>query len=169
MRCQQQWREEEVIWSCLFTVNAGWSTLNGVISIMTWYEEEWILLPLHVFLFFFTSVCPSFSEEVGLLPLRCFWSGCSLVCSQDPTYPLERRPEDEHRVRNGFLKRPNERYSFIILKVWHLHLSISKLLSLITCWSGKVNRWAFTLMLERRSFFRTSLLMSLTATDSSCW
>lgn len=27
----------------------------------------------------------------------------------------------------------------------------------------------FTLMLERRSFFRTSLLMSLTATDSSCW
>lgn len=28
---------------------------------------------------------------------------------------------------------------------------------------------AFTLMLERRSFLRTSLLMSLTATDSSCW
>lgn len=28
---------------------------------------------------------------------------------------------------------------------------------------------ALTLMLERRNFFRTSLRMSLTATDSSCW
>lgn len=50
---------------------------------------------------YFTSVCPSFSEGVVLLLLRCFWSGCSLVCIQDPTYPLERQPEETHTSKEA--------------------------------------------------------------------
>lgn len=50
--------------------------------------------------FIFTSAYPSFSEEAFLLLLRCFWNGCSLVCSQDPTYLSERQPGEKKMQRN---------------------------------------------------------------------
>lgn len=52
--------------------------------------------------FFFTSAYPSFSEEVVLPLLRCFWNGCSLVCSQDPTYLSERQPGEKKMQRSEY-------------------------------------------------------------------
>lgn len=61
-----------------------------------------------------TSVFPSFSEGGDPLPPRCFWSGCSLVCSQDPTYPSERPPGEE--------QTPTQKYISLAIKklLWNL-------------------------------------------------
>lgn len=115
------------------------------------------------FPFFVTSACPSSSKVAGPLRLRCSWSGCSSVCIPDPTCPWGKPPGGE-MVTKPVNSRCDEQSCQPLSSS-----SPFESVALREVWEPMEYILLLTLMLERRSFLRTSLRMSLTATDSNCW
>ena len=102
------------------------------------------------------------------LQRRCSWSGYNWACTPDPTCLLRRPPVRGTSEQSAAPQDPITTQS-MTLQVTANHNSRITLHVTITTQKFITLKAFLTLMLDLRSFFRTSLLMSFTATDSSCW